>query len=529
MPRLTILLFRILCFVLLFAFVSCSARNRLDDYLYCRLNSNPATLDPALITDVQASVIAAKLFNGLVKLDDRLNVVSDIAERWEVSKDGRTYRFYLKKGFLFSTGREVTAQDLKYSFERILKHATKAPNAWIFDNVAGAKSFREGRTGGVEGFGVINHYEFEINLTLPFSPFLKMLTMTPAYVVQREIVESRGADFASNPSGTGPYFLDSWMPNQQVVLKRNDRYSGGAARLKGIVFRIITEDLTALTEFELGNIDILLVPSSAYQKLKNDAKWNPYIESIQGLNTYYLGLNTSRPPLDAPVLRKAISLAVDRKKILETFYEGRGRLAEGPVPDLLRTWGSDRNTKVIDYNPAMARQIVKEHGLTGTRLTLYVAADQEAVDLAEIIQGYLADAGLTVIIRQLEWSAYKSAINRGEPDMFWLSWWADYPDAENFLFPLFDSANLGPAGNRTRYVNRDVDHLIEQGQHSVEQRQRDRIYQKAEEKIISDAPWVFFWHKTDYVIRQPWVSGFKGYPIYNMDKGMDVQLRKHNH
>ena len=145
MPRLTILLFRILCFVLLFAFVSCSARNRLDDYLYCRLNSNPATLDPALITDVQASVIAAKLFNGLVKLDDRLNVVSDIAERWEVSTDGRTYRFYLKKGFLFSTGREVTAQDLKYSFERILKHATKAPNAWIFDNVAGAKSFREGR------------------------------------------------------------------------------------------------------------------------------------------------------------------------------------------------------------------------------------------------------------------------------------------------------------------------------------------------------------------------------------------------
>jgi peptide/nickel transport system substrate-binding protein/oligopeptide transport system substrate-binding protein len=528
MPRLTVLLSRILCFVLLFAFVSCSTSNRLDDYLYCRLNSSPTTLDPALITDVQASVIAAKLFNGLVKLDDRLNVVSDIAERWEVSKDGRTYRFYLKKGFLFSTGREVTAQDFKYSFERILKHATKSPNAWIFDNVAGAKSFREGRTAGVEGFGVIDRYEFEINLTSAFSPFLKMLTMTPASVVPREIVEARGADFASNPSGTGPYVLDSWMPNQQVVLKRNDSYSGGAARLKGIVFRIIPEDLTALTEFELGNIDVLQIPSSAYPKLNNDAKWKPYIESIQGLNTYYLGLNTSRPPLDAPLLRKAISLAVDRKKILETFYEGRGRPAEGPVPDLLRTWGSDKNTKVIGYNPVRAKQIVKEHGLTDTRLTLYVAADQEAVDLAEIIQGYLADAGLTVIIRQLEWSAYKSAINRGEPDMFWLSWWADYPDAENFLFPLFDSANLGPAGNRTRYVNRDVDRLIEQGQHSMDQRQRDRIYQKAEEKIISDAPWIFFWHKTDYVIRQPWVSGFKVYPIYNMDKGMDVQVSRHN-
>ncbi len=524
MPRLTVLFFRILCCFLFFVLVSCSARNRFDDYLYYRLNSNPTTLDPALITDVQASVIAAKLFNGLVKLDASLNVVPDIAERWEVSKDGRTYRFYLKKGFLFSTGREVTAQDIKYSFERILKPATKSPNAWIFDIVAGAKSFREGKTGGVDGFRVIDPYEFEINLALPFSPFLKMLTMTPAYVVPLEIAETRGADFASYPLGTGPYVLDSWMPNQQVALKRNDRYSGDAAQLKGIVFRIIPEDLTALTEFELGNIDILQIPASAYRKLKNDAKWRPYIESMQGLNTYYLGLNTSRSPLDDPQLRKAIGLAIDRKKILETFYESRGRLADGPVPDLLRNWSLVKSESANSYNPAMAKQIIKEHGLAGTRLKLYVAADQEAVDLAEIIQGYLADAGLTVVIRQLEWSAYKSAINRGEPDMFWLSWWADYPDAENFLFPLFHSANLGPAGNRTRYVNREVDRLIEEGQHSVDQQQRDRFYQKAEEIIISDAPWVFFWHKTDYIIRQPWVTGFKVYPIYNMDKGMDVKI-----
>jgi peptide/nickel transport system substrate-binding protein/oligopeptide transport system substrate-binding protein len=511
------------------ALVTCSAQNRLDDHLYYRLNANPTTLDPAMITDVQASLIAAKLFNGLVRLNERLEVSPDIAARWEISHDGLSYRFFLKEGFLFSYGRAVTAQDFKYSFERVLRPSTRSPNTWIFDNVEGAKSFREGRAEGVAGFRVVSPSLFEIRLIRPFSPFLKMLTMTSAYVVPKEIVDAKGADFAANPAGTGPYILGKWLPNQEVLLKRNERYFDGTALLKGIVFRIIPEDLTALSEFELGNIDILQIPASAYQKLNNDNKRKQFIESIRGLNTYYLGLNTSRPPLDNPELRRAITVAIDRQKVLDTFYEGRGRLAKGPVPDLLRSWDLDKDGSMMHYNPLWAKRMIQKQGLYGTRFALYVPADQEVVDLAEIIQGYLSDAGLNIVIHQLEWSAYKEAINKGEPDMFWLSWWADYPDPENFLFPLFDSANIGPAGNRTRYINREVDRLIEAGQHSVDERQRDRSYQKAEEIIVSEAPWVSFWHKTDHIIRQPWVSGFKTYPIYTMDKGLDVSLGIHNH
>ena len=511
------------------AFVGCSAQNRLADHLYYRLNVNPTTLDPALITDVQASVIAAKLFNGLVRLNERLGVSPDIAERWEISNDGLSYRFFLKQGVLFSHGREVTAQDFKYSFERVLRPSTKSPNTWVFDNVEGAKCFQEGKADGVEGFRVVSPYVFEIRLIRPFSPFLKMLTMTSTYVVPKEIVNVQGADFAANPSGTGPYILEKWLPNQEVILKRNERYFGGTALLRGIVYRIIPEDLTALSEFELGNIDILQIPASAYQKLDHDNKWKQYIEAIQGLNTYYLGLNTSRPPLNNPALRRAITMAIDRKKILETFYEGRGRLAKGPIPDLLRPWNLDKDGSIMQYNPSLAKAIMQEHELYGTSLALYVPADQEAVDLAEIIQSYLSEVGLNIVVHQLEWSAYKEAINKGEPDMFWLSWWADYPDPENFLFPLFDSANLGPAGNRTRYINREVDHLIEAGQYSVNERQRNRFYQKAEEIIVSAAPWVPFWHKTDYIIRQPWVAEFKTYPIYTMDKGLDVRLRSQNY
>ncbi len=519
---------KLMMIALLLALASCSAQSRVDDYLYCRLNANPSTLDPALISDVQASLVAAKLFNGLVRLNDRLEISPDIAYRWEVSKDGRTYRFFLRRKVLFPNGREVTAFDFKYSFERLLKPVTRSPNTWIFDNVEGAKAFLEGRADTVTGFRVSNPAEFEIRLSRPFSPFLNMLTMTPAYVVPKEIVESPGFDFASSAAGTGPYILERWLPNRELVLKRNNEYFGGAAPLRGIVFRIIAEDLTAVVEFELGNLDVLQIPVSAYQKMTRDPKLKPFIEAVTGLNTYYLGLNTSRPPLDDPALRRAITLAIDRKKILETFYEGRGRLACGPIPELLRSWKAS-GCPMMQYRPELAKGIVMKHSLSGTRLSLYVPDDQEAVDLAEIIQGYLSDAGIEVVVRRLEWSAYKEAINRGEPDMFWLSWWADYPDPENFLFPLFHSSNLGPAGNRTRYVNRTVDRLIEQGQYSVDEEKRTGYYREAEDIIVSEAPWVFFWHKTDHIIRQPWVTGFKTYPIYNMDKGLDLKMGRHNH
>ena len=176
------------------------------------------------------------------------------------------------------------------------------------------------------------------------------------------------------------------------------------------------------------------------------------------------------------------------------------------------------------YDPQRAREIIKSAGLSGMRVHLYITADQDVVDLAEIIQSYLSSAGIEVVIRQLEWNAFKEAVNKGEPDLFWLSWWADYPDAEDFLFPLFHSSNIGPAGNKTRYCNKAVDDLIERGQFSLNEPDRNRFYKQAEELIIKDVPLVSFWHRTEFLIKQPWVDGYKVYPIYTMDKGTEIVL-----
>ncbi len=516
----------LLCLPLLFA--GCTSSNRIDGFFYYRLNANPSTLDPALITDVAGASVAAKLFNGLVRLDDHMSVSPDIAERWQISRDGLRYIFFLKRDVRFSNEREVKARDFKASFERVLNPATKSPNVWVFDKVEGAEAYRKGRAGAVAGFRLIDDYTFEIKLKRPFSPFLNILTTTPAYVVPADGFSRPGHDNltgASGAGGTGPFRLKSWMADRELVLERKEDYFDGRAKVRGIVYKIIPEDLTAVTEFELGNLDVISLSAPAYSKFRDDKKWSSRIISIKGLNTYYLGMNTARPPFDNVNIRKAVACAIDTRKILRTFYEGRGRPAAGPVPDLLRTWKI--NAALYEgwrYDPLNAREIIKSAGLSGIRVHLYITADQDVVDLAEIIQSYLSSAGIEVVIRQLEWNAFKEAVNKGEPELFWLSWWADYPDPEDFLFPLFHSSNIGPAGNKTRYCNKTVDALIERGQFSLNETDRNNFYRQAEELIIKDVPSVFFWHRTEYLVKQPWVDGYKVYPIYTMDKGTEIVL-----
>jgi ABC-type transport system substrate-binding protein len=498
---------------------TCTAENREPGYVYYRLSVNPTTLDPAHVVDVTGGLIAAKLFNGLVRLGDGLEVVADIARDWSVSGDGLTYTFRLRKGVRFSNGREVTAGDFKYSFERVLDPDTLSPNTWVLDKIAGAGRFMSGDAAEVKGIRVLDDHTLEIRLEEPFSPFLSLLTMTAAYVVPKEAVQEMGPDFSSSPVGTGPYVLKQWLPNRQVVLRRRDDYFQGRSRVHGIVYRVIPEDLTAVAEFELGNLDVITIPASEYSRYRASPRWSGLISSIKGIDTYYLGLNCERPPFDDPRLRRAVGLAIDRKKILATLYEGRGRLASGPVPDVLRQWPAP---EMPAYDPEEARRIIKE--LDPPKVNFYVTADQEVVDMAEVIQSYLEAAGLRVRIRQLEWSAYLDATNKGEPDMFWLSWWADYPDPENFLFPLFDSSNIGTSGNRVRYRNPAVDALIEKGQHSTSRQRRNEYYREAEGLIVRDAPWVFFWHRTDYTLRQPWIHHYSIHPVYSQDKGLDISF-----
>ena len=517
----------ILALFLLFGAGGCrwSRNAQHPGYLSLRLSTNPTTLDPALITDVMGGSIAAKLFSGLVRFNERLDIIPDIAESWTVSPDRRTYTFRLRKDVTFGNGRSLTADDVRYSFERVLMPTTHAPMPWVLDRISGASDVLAGRKDHAAGIRVIDDHTITVTLDHPFGPFLALLGMTAAYVVPQEEVRRWGADFGSHPVGTGPFVLSEWKHGQQLLLAARPNGHDGPPKVKGILYRVIPEDLTAVMEFETGGLDALQIPASEYRRYKTDAAWEGQVVERPGLNCYYLGLNCSRPPFNDVRVRQAVNMAIDRRRILDTVYEKRGILAAGPVPPALWKFGKGpKDRQGYPYEPAIARKIIAQAGLAGRHIRIYSSAEPEVLDILEVIQQYLANAGLVAEIVQLDWSAYKEALNKGEPDAFWLSWWADYPDPEDFLYPLFYSGNAGPAGNRTWYRDKDFDRLIEQAQATADDRRRYGLYDQADALVIRDAPWVFMWHRTDSYVVQKRVKDFRIYPIYSIDKGTEVSL-----
>jgi ABC-type transport system substrate-binding protein len=499
---------------------------RTPGHLHLRLSSNPTTLDPALIVDVSGAVIAAKLFNGLVRFNEALDIVPDAARTWTLSPDGRTYTFRLRRGMTFSNGREMTAGDFRFSFDRVLRPATRSPITWVLDRIEGARDVMAGRADHASGIRVIDDQTLSITLERPFGPFLSLLGMTAAYAVPREEADRLGPDFGTNPVGSGPYVMQEWRHGQRLVLAARQHAPGEGPRLQGIIYRVIPEDLTAVVEFETGGLDVLAVPATEFRRFSADPRWKGLLFGQPGLNCYYLGLNCSRPPFDDVRVRRAMNMAVDRKRILDTLYEKRGVPAAGPVPPALRKDFPAAERTGYRYDPESAGRIIREAGLSQARIRILVSAEAEVLDIVEVIQYYLKRVGLEAEIVQLDWSAFKERINKGDADAFWLSWWADYPDPENFLYPLFHSANIGPAGNRTRYRDETVDRLIERAQGTADAAVRRRLYGDAEDRIVQGAPWVFMWHRTDYFVVQPWVEHFRIYPIYSVDKGMDISVSK---
>ncbi|HEY3347419.1 MAG TPA: ABC transporter substrate-binding protein, partial [Nitrospirota bacterium] len=392
-----------------------------------------------------------------------------------------------------------------------------------FDRIEGAKEFMDGKAAGVSGIKA-DGLTLKITLAEPFGPFLGLLAMPGAYVVPKEEVEKWGEDFSDHPAGTGPYVLKEWKHGSRLLLEARGDYFGEKPQVAGIYYRVIPEELTSVAEFERGNLDMIGVPASEYRRYTTDPTRRGRILAQVGMNTYYMGMNCSRPPFDNLKLRQAASTAVDRGRLLSTIMEGRGLLADGPVPPVLLP-GIKGGAPAFD--PEGARRLVKEAGFPdGVDIKFYIGPEQETLDMAEVIQQYLAAAGIRAHITQLEWSAYKQAINNGDADAFWMSWQADYPDPENFLYPVFFSKNAGAAGNRARIDDPEFDRLITLAQKEPDESKRMALYADAQARIVMAAPWVFFWHKKDVVAVQPWVRGAALYPINNADKGLGIALER---
>ncbi|GAB6099251.1 ABC transporter substrate-binding protein [Halanaerocella petrolearia] len=480
---------------------------------YGRAPSDPPTLDPAHSTDSTSSLIINNIFDGLVKFNKDLEVVPAIAKDWKVSEDGLTWTFTLRKNAKFHNGNKITADDVIYSFTRILNPETKSERAWLFDRVVGAQAFQEGKADKVSAFKALNDYKVQIKLSQPFTPFLSVLAMENAAIVSKEAINKSNGDFSQNPVGAGPFEFVKWKHDSKIVLKKNkDYYEEGRPYLDRVVYRVITEGTSAFAEYEQGNIyqmDSDIPDGQMKRVMDSTGEFADEFNTVSRLGTYYFGFNMKKKPFNKKKVRQALNYAVNRKVIASVLKNGLVKPAKGILPPGMPGYNPD--LKGYDYNLEKAKQLLKEagfpNGLPGEYELSYNTGKGHQ-RIAEAVQASFKKIGVDVKLVNVDWGTYIQKVDNGNTQMFRMSWLADYPDPDNFLHVLFHSDNLGTGGNYVFYESKKVDKMLNKAQQMEPGQERIKLYQKIEEQIVNDAPWIPVYYYATPVLTKPFVHNY---------------------
>ena len=498
----------------------CGESRRSEDRLVLVFTSDPSSLDPAFAKDVYSGTLVNYIFSTLVRFNKDTQLEGDLSDTFALGPDRRTYTFHLRPNARFASGRPVTPSDVKYSFERLLDPKTASPRSWVLDRLEGAREFMAGKVSYVSGIRVKGAC-VTLTLSEPFAPFLGLLSMPAASVVDPDAVRRWGKEFPRHDSGSGPFTVLSWVRDSGIDLAPNPTHHGGVPKIKGIVVRVLKEPVTIVTEFKRGNVDIAEVPSSEFTSLTSEPKWAGCVQDMPGLNIYYLGLNCEKGPFKDLRLRRAAAMAIDRDRIISTVRKGQVVAAMGPIPPGLL--GYESGFPGIRYDPEQAKALVREAGGAPTSVIRLVQGEDKAnLEVTQMVQAYLQAVGFRVKVQPYEGAIFKKRVDEGDFGLFFYSWYADYPDAENFLFPLFHSSRKGGAGNGPRYSDPAIDALLTQAQGTTDDKARRELYRQIEDKVVADASRVFLFNKKTVYIRQPWVKGFQVYRMFNGDRLLDV-------
>ncbi len=485
------------------------------------------SLDPAFARNMSNIWSVDHIFNGLVQLDEDLNIQPAIAKRWEISEDGKAYLFHLRSDVYFQDhevfpngkGRKVVAEDFKYSLGRITDPAVGSPGSWIFkDKLVMPHSFT-----------ALNDTLFVIRLQQPFRPMLGILTMQYCSVVPYEAVEKYGKDFGRNPVGTGPFKCVKWLDKQALVLLKNDNYfekEKGAALpyLNGVRVNFMGDRNTGYLEFMKGNLDFIsgLESSFVNELLTKEGalqeKHKPTIDFHKApfLNTEYLGINLEfegETPLKKKKVRQALNYAIDREKMLRNLRNNVGQPANaGFIPRGLPSHNPIK-VKGYSYNPQKARTLLEEAGYPNGKglpvIKLFTNNDYK--DICTYLTKQWEEIGVQTEIELMQSAVLRDLMVKGKAPLFRASWIADYPDGESFL-TVFYSKNPAPP-NYTRFNNVKYDELYEQALAENDNTKRYDLYHQMERILIEEAPVVFLFYDETARFSKKQVSGFNNNAI----------------
>jgi oligopeptide transport system substrate-binding protein len=474
---------------------------------------DPITLDPAVSGEMLSHEYIQQVFGGLVRLDDNLEPAPNIAQKWEVSDDGRAYTFYLRQDVKFHDGLEVTVEDFKYSLERACDPATGSLTAPTYlGDIVGVKEVITGQAEEISGVRVIDDYTLQITIDAPKSYFLAKLTYPVAFVVDRNEVES-GGEWWRQPNGTGPFQLKEWQKENLLVMEKNEHYYGEKAKVGSVVFQLWGG--VPMNMYETGEIDVADVSINYVDKVTDKA--GPFyqeLEIVPELSFSYIGFNHTKPPFDDVNLRRAFSQAIDKDKLVALVFKDMMQRADGILPPGIPGFNEDLSG--LDFNVNKAKELIanSKYGsveeLPPITITTMGWGGLVSQGLEAIIHEWRQNLGVEVKVRQLEPQRFLYYIRQEKDEMYFLGWVADYPHPQDFLELLF---RTGEENNAGEYSNAEVDALLERAGRELDYDLSLALYQEVEEKLVEDAACIPLWFPRNYILVKPYVSGYDLTPM----------------
>lgn len=445
------------------------------------------TLDPPATSQSEAIKVITTVFDTLVAFSDvSVAPVPALAKSWTTSNDKTRWTFKLREGVLFHDGTPLNSAAVKYSINRMIDpnhpgYRKEFPYGDFFESI------REIKTPDL--------YTVIFVLRFPYAPFLQNLCLPAASIISPAAMEKYGDAFGKHPVGTGPFVFESWGDGSTIALRRNINYWGTGPFVDRLIFKTISNDKERLIALKAGAIHMM--DSFSFSVIDEFYKdQNLRLHSDRGINVGYLALNTTRKPLDNVLVRRAINMAVNKKRLIKLFCQDLAIPAVTPIPP--GEWAHNSSIKDYEYNPERARELLREAGYPGGfSLTLlqsplsrsYIPFPQK---FARFTKASLEAIGIKIEVIAYSWEEFWKKANMGEYDIITSGWTGDNGDPDNFFYSLFHSKNTVPPNvmNYAFYNNPQLDELLIRAQSTLDVDERTRLYHSIQTIIHQDAPWV---------------------------------------
>lgn len=482
-------------------------------YLVAALNADIQTADVQKTSkDYEVPFnIFDRLVDVEVDADGNSKIVPSLAESWDISDDGLEYTFHLRQGVKFHNGNDFTAEDVAYTFHRLLT-VEGGVNTEFVDQIKGADELLAGVTDTLEGVEVVDDYTIKVTLKEPFAGFLASISSPGVSIYDSEATEAAGDQFGMDPAvtvGTGPFEFASWSFNNQLVLTRNEDYWKGASELPGVVIKIIPDTETQSMMFESGELDILDLDYAADSVDRFTETYPDQIVQGPRVGIVYFTMNFNKEPFQDVRVRKAVQMSIDRQAILDALYGGRGQVEQGIFPHGLIGFNPDQEE--IKYDPEAAKALLAEAGYADG-FDMEIAADSSASDTMtmalEIVSDQLAEVGINAEIKNYDESTWLETRKSGELGSFMSTWSADYNDPDNFIYTFFGNEEKTKIRS-INYPDTEVMERVAKARTIVNEDERLAEYKALEEKIVhEDAAWVPMFSRLHLFAVSKRVQGF---------------------